>query len=75
MRGLGVRVGILEGGSSAETNEAASSGLSFTLSSASSCSITGRRKLIEGVTALATGRRGGSGSAVTSTGTFERVAS
>ncbi len=75
MRGLGVRVGALKGGSSADTKEAVSSGLSFTLSGTSSCSITGRRKLIEGVTALAAGRRGGLGVDVTSTARFDRVAS
>ena len=53
MRGLGVRVGPLEQGSSAETKEAASLGLSFVLlSGASSSSITGRRRLIEGVIVL-----------------------
>lgn len=70
-----MRVGTLEGGSSADTKEAASSGLSFTLSGASSCSITGSRKLIEGVTALAAGRWDGSGVEVASTDTSERVAS
>ena len=43
IKGLGVRVGAWEGGSRAETNDAASSGLSRGVSGVSSISMTGRR--------------------------------
>ena len=47
-----MRVEPFEGGSKAETKDAASSGLSRTLSGASSSSITGRRRSIAGPAVL-----------------------